>query len=104
MIKIYLEKAAYDVVTASDREAAQETLLSEVACLIILDLMLPTIDGESFLCLGAGTKTNTADKINLLKLGANAYMTRPFVLGSLLHHYYVTKALIDSLQRLNNST
>lgn len=48
LIKIYLEKASYDVVTANDGIAAQETFRREAPCLIILDLMLPTIDGESF--------------------------------------------------------
>lgn len=89
LIKIYLEKASYDVVTANDGIAAQETFRREAPCLIILDLMLPKLDGESFCAwlqeqemetsiIVLSAKTKTKDKINLLKLGADAYMTKPF--------------------------
>ena len=89
LITIYLDKAGYDVVTANDGKEAQARFLSEAPCLIVLDLMLPELDGETFCAwvqeqemetsiVILSAKTNTNDKINLLKLGADSYMTKPF--------------------------
>lgn len=89
LIRIYLDKAGYDVVTASDGKEAQAIFLSEAPCLIVLDLMLPKLDGETFCAwvqeqemetsiIILSAKTHTNDKIKLLKLGADSYMTKPF--------------------------
>jgi len=89
LIAIYLKQADFDVVVASDGVEAQETYLREAPCLIILDLMLPKLDGESFCAwlqsqtmntavIILSAKTSTQDKIDLLQIGADSYMTKPF--------------------------
>ncbi|NGP45590.1 response regulator transcription factor [Bacillaceae bacterium SIJ1] len=90
LIRLYLEKADYDVKTAGDGEEAKTIFLRDHPCLVILDLMLPKISGEelcqwfrdqennevSIIMLSAKASTN--DKIQGLKMGADGYMTKPF--------------------------
>ncbi|MEN1967228.1 response regulator transcription factor [Lentibacillus sp. N15] len=98
LIVIYLEKAGFDVVEAADGECAKEMFLTHHPCLLILDLMLPKISGE-MLCnwvrdqernevsiIMVSAKTNTADKINGLKIGADDYLTKPFDPDELVAH------------------
>src|SRR5690625_3894840 len=89
LVKIYLEKANYHVIQAADGEQAKDIFLTHYPCLIVLDLMLPKLSGEAF-CEWVRTQTKdvsivmlsakaqTEDKISGLKLGADAYLTKPF--------------------------
>ena len=88
VIKAYLEKENYCVVTAMDGEEALEIFNSLDIHLIILDLMIPKISGEDV----CKTIRNTSDvpiimvtakadedfKINGLHIGADDYVTKPF--------------------------
>lgn len=98
LIRIYLTKAGYEVVEATDGEAAKGVFLSEHPCLIILDLMLPKLSGEEF-CIWVreqkrnevsiimlSAKSKTEDKINGLKMGADDYLVKPFEPEELLAH------------------
>ncbi len=84
----YLELSGFDVEVASDGQAGLEKSLSEEYDLIILDLMLPEVDGFE-ICRQVRAKKNTPiimvsakkddiDKIRGLGLGADDYMTKPF--------------------------
>jgi len=85
----------YDVLVAGDGEAAIETALRARPDLILLDIMLPKLDGLS-VCrqlrdkhLDAPIIMLTArnleqDKITGLKIGADDYMTKPFSVSELL--------------------
>ncbi len=98
LIHIYLTKAGYDVVEASDGEVAKEIFLTKHPCLIILDLMLPKLSGEDFCkwiraqernevsIIMLSAKSRTEDKIKGLKLGADDYIVKPFDLEELLAH------------------
>ncbi len=88
-----LRSAGYAVVTATDGVAALEQARVESPDLIILDLMLPELDGLT-VCrslrqatetpiLVLTARTGELDKIVGLESGADDYMTKPFSLGEL---------------------
>jgi two-component system, OmpR family, alkaline phosphatase synthesis response regulator PhoP len=98
LVRIYLSKAGYEVVEASNGEEAKEIFLSEHPCLVILDLMLPKLSGEEFCkwvreeernevsIIMLSAKSRTDDKINGLKMGADDYIVKPFDPDELLAH------------------
>ena len=86
--KDYLELSGFDVVMQHTGDAGLKAALNEDFNLIILDLMLPTVDGFE-ICKKVREKKNTPiimvsakkediDKIRGLGLGADDYMTKPF--------------------------
>ncbi len=86
--KDYLELSGFEVEVANDGEIGLHKALSEECDLIILDLMLPGVDGFE-ICRQVREKKNTPiimvsakkddiDKIRGLGLGADDYMTKPF--------------------------
>lgn len=88
VIQIYLRNAGYEVLQAEDGQEALALLTQTPVQLIILDLMIPHMDGISF-CLKLremshtpiimlSAKTEDMDKIHGLSIGADDYMTKPF--------------------------
>ena len=86
--KDYLELSGFEVQVCNDGLEGLEYALQEEIDLIILDLMLPTVDGFE-ICKQVREKKNTPiimvsakkediDKIRGLGLGADDYMTKPF--------------------------
>ncbi len=84
-----LEKAGFSVITAEDGNKGLELALSEKPALIVLDLMLPGMDGMDVCKTLRHEKVNTPilmltakdeefDKILGLELGADDYLTKPF--------------------------
>ena len=88
IIKFNLEKEGYEVITAYDGEDALKKALNEQLELIILDIMLPSIDGfeickkvrekSSVPIIMVTAKEEEVDKILGLELGADDYITKPF--------------------------
>ncbi|WP_125711387.1 response regulator YycF [Lacticaseibacillus porcinae] len=88
IVKFNLTKEGYEVVTAYDGEEALAKVQEEDPDLIILDLMLPKIDGlevarqvrkdrdTPIIMLTA--KDSEIDKVLGLELGADDYVTKPF--------------------------
>jgi two-component system alkaline phosphatase synthesis response regulator PhoP len=85
----------YDVLVALDGEAALETAFRSRPDLILLDIMLPKLDGLSVCRQLREGKMNSPiimltarnleqDKITGLKIGADDYMTKPFSISELL--------------------
>jgi len=94
-LKLNLELEGYDVTSALDGAAALKAVQAEYFDLIILDVMLPEMDGISvtetvrisnnevpILILSA--KNTSADRVLGLKKGADDYLTKPFNLEELL--------------------
>jgi two-component system, OmpR family, alkaline phosphatase synthesis response regulator PhoP len=88
VLKAYLEKAGYQVMTASDGRAALATIQHEKPDFIILDLNLPGMDGLE-ICKAVRRESNVpilmltarveeADRLIGLELGADDYVVKPF--------------------------
>lgn len=85
---MYLEQEGYRVISARDGQAALDRAKADRPTLIVLDLMLPKIDGwqvcrriraESDVpILMLTARDDDVDKIVGLELGADDYMTKPF--------------------------
>lgn len=109
--KDYLELSGFEVEVANDGEAGLEKALGEDYNLIILDLMLPGVDGFE-ICRQVRNEKNTPiimvsakkddiDKIRGLGLGADDYMTKPFSPSELVAR---VKAHLARYERLIGST
>lgn len=90
-----LKRNNYSVTVAGDGETALDFAMSGIFDLIILDVMMPKLDGFSVLkhirekkldtpVLMLTAKAETANKIGGLNLGADDYMTKPFDTEELL--------------------
>jgi DNA-binding response OmpR family regulator len=88
VIRLYLEQAGYTVVSASDGIAGLELHAREHPDLIILDLMLPILDGME-VCRRIRAWANTPilmltarqgedDRVEGLEIGADDYLVKPF--------------------------
>ena len=88
IIKFNLEKEGYEVVVDFDGEEALEKVESEKPDLLVLDLMLPKVDGLEVAkqvrakyttpIIMATAKDSELDKVLGLELGADDYVTKPF--------------------------
>jgi DNA-binding response OmpR family regulator len=93
-IAMYLKKAGFGIRVAGTGAAAIEEVASEAPSLIVLDLMLPDIDGIE-ICrrirqasdvpiLMLTARDEDVDKIIGLEVGADDYLTKPFNPGELV--------------------
>ena len=88
VLKFNLEKDGYKIIEAYDGEQAVEMALTSKPDLIILDVMLPKMDGftvckklrQKLTCpiIMLTARDEVVDKIIGLELGADDYMTKPF--------------------------
>lgn len=94
ILKINLEKEGYLVLTAADGEEGLKLALREEVDLVLLDVMLPKMDGFE-VCKKIRQKSEVPivmltarseeiDKILGLELGADDYVTKPFSVRELL--------------------
>lgn len=108
--KDYLELSGFEVEIENSGEAGLEKALSEDFDLIILDLMLPGIDGfeicrkvreeKNIPIIMVSAKKDDIDKIRGLGLGADDYMTKPFSPSELVAR---VKAHMERYNRLVGS-
>lgn len=88
LLHLYLEKDGYEVIEASDGMEVLRLIQSEEIDLLILDIMMPGMDGYRVLrhirensnipVIILSAKSEDADKILGLDMGADDYMTKPF--------------------------
>jgi DNA-binding response OmpR family regulator len=88
LLRLYLERDGYAVTDAADGTAALAAYDAEPPDLVILDLMLPRMQGETVLeelrdrgtvpVLITSAKRTDADRIAGLRLGADDYLGKPF--------------------------
>ncbi len=94
LVRMNLASEGYHVMAAADASSAFEYLDQKTPELVILDIMLPGVDGYE-LCqrirefsttpiIFLTAKVEDADKIKGLKLGADDYLTKPFNVQELL--------------------
>lgn len=92
MIRVYLTANGVEVTEAENGKEAVEALQQQTFDVIILDLMMPVMDGFQFLehhsqgtpVLVLSAKTQTEDKLRGFDLGIDDYMTKPFDLRELV--------------------
>lgn len=94
LVSDFLVSNGYEVVSLFDGLKATDAAKNEGADLVILDLMLPYKNGDMVLAdirkisnipvIIVSAKETTQNKIDLLRLGADDYMTKPFDLEEVL--------------------
>ena len=109
--KDYLEMSGYEVLIENDGTEGLQVALKENIDLLVLDLMLPGVDGydickqvreeKNIPILMVSAKKDDIDKIRGLGLGADDYMTKPFSPSELVAR---VKAHLSRYERLVGST
>ena len=109
--KDYLELSGFEVEIANRGDTGLTRAMNEEFDLIILDLMLPEVDGfdicrqvrqeKNIPIIMVSAKKDDIDKIRGLGLGADDYMTKPFSPSELVAR---VKAHMDRYNRLIGST
>ncbi len=109
MVKIFLTKEGYEVITANCGGEALSLISSKSPDLIILDVMLPDINGFDILktistkykipVIMLTAKSDTVDKILGLEFGADDYVTKPFDMRELSARI---KALLRRMEDVQN--
>jgi DNA-binding response OmpR family regulator len=91
LVRTYLEREGYRVVTAADGPAALDAIETHEPALVVLDLMLPELDGRAVIrsvrrddlaartpILVLSARSSTIDRIAGLEDGADDYLPKPF--------------------------
>jgi DNA-binding response OmpR family regulator len=91
LVRTYLEREGYSVVTAADGPAALAAIEEHQPALVVLDLMLPELDGRAVIravrrdeeagatpILVLSARGTTIDRIAGLEDGADDYLPKPF--------------------------
>ena len=109
-IEIYLSQEGYKVLKAYDGEEALELLDKHKVDLLIIDVMMPRLDGiratlkirekQNMPIIILSAKSEDADKILGLNVGADDYMTKPFSPSELVAR---VKAHMERYNRLVGS-
>ena len=120
VIKAYLEKENYNVITSTDGEKALEIFQTGNIHLIVLDLMIPKVAGEE-VCkrirktsdvpiIMLTAKADEENKIEGLNIGADDYVTKPFSprelisrVKALLRRSYKGTSTITEVLSFNNN-
>ena len=95
VIRLHLEDAKYQVTVVNDGRTAVDTILRVPADLVVLDLMLPGVDGLDIckqlarraprpLILMVTALCSERDRVLGLELGADDYLTKPFSIRELV--------------------
>ena len=94
LLRLYLEKEEYRVLMAADGNKGVELFRQNELDLILLDLMLPGMDGwgvcravrqsSQVPIIMLTAKGETMDKVTGLKMGADDYITKPFEMKEVL--------------------
>lgn len=91
LVRTYLEREGYRVVTAADGPGALDAIETHQPALVVLDLMLPELDGRAVIravrrddeaahtpILILSARSSTIDRIAGLEDGADDYLPKPF--------------------------
>lgn len=88
LLRLYLESSNYITSAASDGLMALDILKKEKIDIVLVDIMMPKMDGYTLIkeirkisnipIIIISAKTTDTDKVLGLKIGADAYITKPF--------------------------
>lgn len=115
LIALNLRNAGYEVTTVGDGPAALASQNEQASDLLILDLMMPGLDGlevckalrargRSSPILMLTAKATELDRVLGLELGADDYLTKPFSLAELLARVKALLRRADLLRAAQSST
>ena len=116
ILKFNLKKEGFDTLEAYDGEKAVELAVDEMPDLILLDVMLPKMDGftvckkirqsMSTPILMLTAKEEEVDKVLGLELGADDYITKPFSHRELMARIKanIRRSSMEGLETANGST
>lgn len=114
LLKINLEDMGYDVTLAHDGKTGYEKVLSQQFNLLILDLMLPGLDGLE-ICrrvraknayipiLMITCKSSETDRVVGLEMGADDYLAKPFSIKELLARVKALLRRMEAMKSLSDS-
>ena len=110
-VRARLASEGYDVIVVADGPSAIDTVRRERPDLVVLDLMLPGMDGlevcreiqkdQWIPVLMLTARTEEADKIAGLAVGADDYLTKPFSMRELMAR---VRAILRRIERIQQST
>ncbi len=110
LARMYIEQEGYHTLSATDGQTALNLILSESPALVVLDLMLPELDGwevcrrvrsrSDVPIIMLTARSDDIDKIVGLELGADDYLTKPFNPRELVARI---KAILRRVEKRNNS-
>ncbi len=110
-IQAYLENSGFNVILAHDGISALEIFKKQNIDLIVLDLMLPKLNGEE-VCTEIRKNSNVPiimltakvqeeNRINGFEIGADMYLTKPFSLKELIT---IVKSIFRRIENVNNDS
>lgn len=98
LLRLYLEMNGHTVITADDGAEALDRALQHLPDLVLLDVMLPKVDGKEVLRQLKGDPNTSSTPIVLMsassenlqvregETAADAYMEKPFTLEDVVSH------------------
>jgi two-component system, OmpR family, alkaline phosphatase synthesis response regulator PhoP len=108
LVDLYLRREGYSVAICRDGACAVELALHSPPSLVILDVMLPGIDGLEFChrvreainvpIIFLTARTTEADRLRGFELGADDYVTKPFSPGELMARVRAVLRRYDSVE------
>jgi DNA-binding response OmpR family regulator len=113
LIALNLRHAGYDVTPVADGRAALDSQVERTSDLLILDLMMPGLDGlevcKALRAKGRATpilmltaKSTELDRVLGLELGADDYLTKPFSMAELLARVKALLRRADLMRQAQN--
>lgn len=97
MLQFSLEAEGYQTITARNGRAALDAIVAQHPRVVLLDIMMPLMDGWSFLeelralpeeerpvIVVVSARTSLRDRARAADLGANAFVSKPFNVPELL--------------------
>jgi len=106
LLRLYLEKDGFDVFRAADGSEGVEMFKHYDPDIVLLDIMLPILDGWGVLreirksngstpVIMLTAKSDTPDKVSGLEMGADDYITKPFEVSELLARIHAVMRRTD---------
>jgi len=115
LLVMNLQQAGYEVTAVADGQAALDHQAGEASDLLVLDLMMPRVDGlevcKALRARGRDTpilmltaKSTELDRVLGLELGADDYLSKPFSMPELLARVKALLRRADMLQEARTAT
>ena len=109
LLNLYLEKEGFEPLVAKDGGKGVEQFRAFQPDLVLLDIMLPVMDGWSVLkkiresskvpVIMLTAKGETSDKVSGLEMGADDYIVKPFEMKEVLARIHAVRARTAGARR-----